>query len=469
MKNNSLNPVPKNIIIAAWAIALGAITPMLDSTMVNIAVKDLTASFHTTLDWVQWGITGYLLALAMAVPISGWLMNQFNSKYVFISAVVGFGITSFITGLSWNISVFIAFRLIQGFSAGIITTLMSTMLIKIAGEAYIGRVIAIVSTPMILGPIFGPVIGGFIVHASSWRWIFFINVLITLIAVPIMVRTLPHFCPFNKMKSLDIVGMLHLCLISITMIYGLTQATKYASFVNNTTLTSMIIGILLIVSYIIYNRRNQYNTVLPTNLFKHRNFGASSSGLFLSNIAILGPMIILPLFFQDFFHFTSISAALMLMPQGVGMLITRPLIGKLTDQYGPKVIVLVSAFFVLISTIPFISVSSHSSIIWIELALFLRGCFVGGVMLPLTSGAYLGLKNEQLTEAGVGINIIENLGSSFGGALIATIVATFINTLPTTAHNILVGYHAGFLVSMLAIICLFLPASFLNKKISTMQ
>lgn len=164
----SIDKIPTNIMIAAWAIALGAITPMLDATMINIAIKDLTQDFHTTLSIIQWGVTGYLLALAIAVPISGWLMNQFNSKRVFISAVVGFGITSLATGLSSNIVTFISFRLLQGFSAGVITTLMSTMLVLIAGQKYIGRVIAIVSTPMILGPILGPVLGGLIIHFATW-------------------------------------------------------------------------------------------------------------------------------------------------------------------------------------------------------------------------------------------------------------------------------------------------------------
>ena len=268
----SIDKIPTNIMIAAWAIALGAITPMLDVTMINIAIKDLTQDFHTTLSIIQWGVTGYLLALAIAVPISGWLMNQFNSKRVFISAVVGFGITSLATGLSWNIVTFISFRLLQGFSAGVITTLMSTMLVLIAGQKYIGRVIAIVSTPMILGPILGPVLGGLIIHFATWQWIFFINIFVTIIAVPIMIKKLPDFNPVNKEKKLDYIGVINLALISVTLLYGLVQASKFGSFNNPVTYINMTIGVICIIVYIIYNRMKQYNTVLPTNLFKSRNF-----------------------------------------------------------------------------------------------------------------------------------------------------------------------------------------------------
>lgn len=392
----SIDKIPTNIMIAAWAIALGAITPMLDATMINIAIKDLTQDFHTTLSIIQWGVTGYLLALAIAVPISGWLMNQFNSKRVFISAVVGFGITSLATGLSSNIVTFISFRLLQGFSAGVITTLMSTMLVLIAGQKYIGRVIAIVSTPMILGPILGPVLGGLIIHLT---------------------------------------------------------------YIN------MTIGVICIIVYIIYNRMKQYNTLLPTNLFKSRNFFACSLGLFLANVAILGPMIILPLFFQRFQHFNAIETAIMLMPQGLGMLITRPLIGKIIDKYGGRNIVLISTMVVLITSVSFMFISGHTQSVWIGLILFIRGCAVGGVMLPLTSSAYYGLEREQLSEAGVGINIIENIGSSFGSALIATVVATVIHSMSVNIPNELTAYHAGFSVAVIALVVLLLPTWFIHQKI----
>ncbi|SQC67461.1 High-copy suppressor of rspA [Listeria fleischmannii subsp. fleischmannii] len=164
--------IPKETLKAAWAIALAAIAPMLDSTMINIAVGQLNQDFHTTLDIVQWAITGYALALAISVPISGWLMNQYNGKKVFIAAVACFGVTSVLAGISWNIESFIFFRLLQGATAGIITPLMSTLLVKTAGPKNLGKVMAIVSTPMILGPILGPVLGGFIIQFASWHWIF---------------------------------------------------------------------------------------------------------------------------------------------------------------------------------------------------------------------------------------------------------------------------------------------------------
>ncbi|WP_206916545.1 DHA2 family efflux MFS transporter permease subunit [Alicyclobacillus suci] len=454
----------KEVLAAAWAIALGAIAPMLDSTMVNIAIDKLTRDFNTTLDTIQWSITGYVLALAMAVPVSGWIMNKYNGKKIFVGAVFAFGIISFFVGISWGVAAFIFFRLLQGFSAGIITALMSTLLVKTAGPENVGKVMAIVSTPMIFGPILGPVIGGFIVQGASWRWIFFINVFIVLIAAPLMMKTIPDFEPFNKDSKLDVFGIIDLSLMSAVLIYGITKAADHASFNNSETMLCLGIGLVLAVIYLLYNRIRKNQTVLPLNLFAHKRFLASSVGLFLANIAIMGPMLILPLFFQNCRHFTAIEAALALIPQGIGMLVTRPIIGKMIDQIGAKYVVIVSLVLSLIGSIPLTFITDKTSMVWISIILFIRGTSFGGIMLPLTSDAYTGLDSEQLPEASVGINMIENLGSSFGTAVIATVVAAVIQGLDPTVANGLRGYHAGFLASAIVLAGIFIPSLFLTHK-----
>ncbi|QQZ08434.1 MDR family MFS transporter [Heyndrickxia vini] len=456
--------LPKEILTAAWAIALGAIAPMLDSTMVNIAIDKLTKDFNTTLETIQWSITGYVLALAIAVPVSGWLMNKYNGKKIFIGSSLAFGVISVLAGISWDISSFIFFRMLQGFSAGIITTLMSTLLVKTAGPENLGKVMAIVSTPMIFGPILGPVIGGFIVHGASWHWIFYINVFIVLISAPLMMKAIPDFEPFNKDSKLDAFGIIDVSLMSAALIYGISKAADHASFNNRETVLWISIGLVLAVIYLVYNHIKKNQTVLPINLFTHKSFLASSIGLFLANIAVMGPMLILPLFFQNFRHFTPIEAAFALIPQGIGMLVTRPIIGRMIDKIGAKYVVMVSLAFSLIGSFPLIFITDQTSMIWISIILFIRGTSFGGIMLPLTSDAYTGIESKQLPEAGVGITIIENLGSSFGTAVIATVVATVIKGSQPTIANGLKGYHAGFLVSAIVLAFIFIPSLFLTHK-----
>ncbi|GAB2022306.1 MDR family MFS transporter [Pseudolactococcus yaeyamensis] len=454
------NKMPHQTMRAAWTLTLAAIAPMLDSTMVNIAVKELTQDFSTSLGTIQWAMTGYILALAVAVPVSGWLMNHFNGKKVLILAVIMFGLTSVLAGLSWRVEVFIFFRLLQGFSAGIITPLMSTLLVKTAGPENIGKVIAIVTTPMIFGPIFGPVLGGFIIELTSWQWLFYINVAVVAVTVPLMMKNLPNFPAFDRESRLDSLGILLLATMSIAFIFGVSKAADQASFTNPTTLIWLGLGFALMLAYIIYDRHTTSQTVLPLTLFRYTTFKATSVGLFLANIAIMGPMLILPLFFQNMLELTPIEAALALMPQGLGMLITRPYIGRMIDKVGAKKVVLVSVILSIVGSLPLVFITSHTSLIWLSSLLFIRGMSVGGITIPLSSDAYTGLDEKELPQASVGVNVIENLGSGFGTALLATVVASV-----TVTNGTLSGFHAGFLVSVIILALISLPALFLTYKV----
>lgn len=151
------------------------------------------------------------------------------------------------------------------------------------------------------------------------------------------------------------------------------------------------------------------------------------------------------------------------------MLVTRPLIGKLIDQIGAKYVVILSLIISLVGTIPLVFITNYTSMVWIALILFIRGTSFGGINLPLTSDAYTGLSDEELPDAGVGINIIENLGSSFGSAIIATVVATVLQGAQLTITHELSAYHAGFLVSVIVLALIFLPSIFLTNKTNDPQ
>jgi len=168
-KKNEKEKLPKELTRNAWILVIGAIAPMLDSTMVNIAINKLQSDLHTSLDMIQWAITGYVLALVVAVPVCGYVVNHIDGKKVMQWSLLSFGLFSFLSGIAWNIDSFIIFRAVQGFPAGFITLLMTTLLMQITPPDKLGRLMAVVSTPIILGPIIGPVLGGAIVSGANWH------------------------------------------------------------------------------------------------------------------------------------------------------------------------------------------------------------------------------------------------------------------------------------------------------------
>ena len=436
------NKTPKDIMRTAWILVIGAIAPMLDSTMVNIALNKLMLDFHSTLTALQWSVTGFVLALGAAVPISGWLMNHFNGKKVYAAAMFGFSITSFLSGIAWNVPSFITFRVFQGFFGGIISMLVMALMVKSAGKERLGRIIAIVTTPMILGPILGPVLGGFIVQYLDWRWIFFTNVPIALISFALIAAFLPNFEAFDKKAKLDLLGTILVIGFSLSFIYGLiAQSIIFCG-----------LGLVLVLAYIGHNQFRKNQTVMPLKLFKQRNFTAANIGVFLAGSAINGPMLLMPLFFQNIKHFTATETALILVPQGIGMIIARPYIGKFIDKIGAKRVVLLGLAISLLGSLPFIAFTVSSNIFLIGAVLFVRGVGIGAISIPMTSDIYMGIATSEIPGASVANQMIENLGASFGTAAISAIAT--------------ISYQAGFALSAAALLLIAIPALFLTDKLA---
>ena len=182
-------------MMVAWVVVLGAIMSILDVTVVNVAINTLAREFHTTLPTIQWVATGYTLALATVIPLTGWAADRFGTKRLYMTSITLFVAGSMLSGLAWSAGSLIFFRVLQGFGGGMLMPLGMTILTRAAGPQRVGRVMAVIGVPMLLGPIFGPILGGWLVDSFSWRWIFFINVPIAAGALVLAMRVLPRDVP----------------------------------------------------------------------------------------------------------------------------------------------------------------------------------------------------------------------------------------------------------------------------------
>lgn len=463
-KASELESIPKNIMNIAWILVLGAIMPLLDSTMVNIAIKHLSSDFSTGLDSIQWVITGYVLAMAISVPLAGWMVQRFNGKWLMVSANIVFLATSIASGLSSNIYLLIISRIIQGVSAGFIMTLVTTLAIEVAGRERMGRVMSTVGIPMILGPILGPVIGAMIVQFLSWRYIFFVNIPIGVIAITLMILKLPDFTPANIKAKFDFIGITLLGASSASLIYGISKASKNATFNNSITISYVVAGIIILAIYIIYAAIKKGQAILPLHLFKSKNFSAVVVGLFLAGIATNGPMLLLPLFFQNIKGFSVLNTGLILIPQGIGMLVVRPLIGNMTDKLGARNVVLVSLALAIVGTIPFVFFNETSSLIVIAIVLFIRGIGIGGVTMPMMTDAYTGMVKQEIAQASVGTRLVQNIGGAFGSAVLATVVSLRVQDKTPTIPLMTAAYHDGFMLALILSLVMIIPSLFLTNK-----
>ncbi|MGW7684808.1 DHA2 family efflux MFS transporter permease subunit [Kribbella sp. NPDC054772] len=324
----------RSVLKLAGVLVLGALAPVLDSTIVTVAIHTLGAELHAPVATVQWVSTAYLLALAMAVPITGWSAKRFGAKRMWIVALALFLAGSMLCGVAWNIGSLIAFRVLQGIGGGLMLPILQTLLLCAAGRERIGRLMAVVTLPALIGPILGPVIGGVLVGHLDWRWIFYVNVPICLAAIVLAVRTLQPD-PKPTAAALDLTGLLLISPALAAIIYGLSQAGDHG-FAHAAVLIPLAAGVILLTAFVL---RRTANPLIDLTLFRTRSFAASTALLFLTGFGLYGAMLLLPLFYQQARGETVTAAGLLLVPQGIGSLPARTA-GGLTDRHGPRPIVL---------------------------------------------------------------------------------------------------------------------------------
>ncbi|MFD0516646.1 MFS transporter [Paractinoplanes durhamensis] len=197
-----------SLLVLALVIVIGLIAPLLDTTIVNVAIPSLRQDLHTTVATIQWVSTAYLLAMAMSIPVTGWATRRFGARQVWIAALWIFLAGSVLSGLAWNIGSLIGFRALQGVAAGLLIPIMQTLLFGAAGgKSPAGNTIALVSLPALLGPVFGPVLGGLLLNHLDWRWIFYVNPPICLVAILLAIRYLPRDAGVRTHR-LDWTGLL---------------------------------------------------------------------------------------------------------------------------------------------------------------------------------------------------------------------------------------------------------------------
>src|SRR5436190_17068014 len=229
----------------ASVVVLGTIMSILDTTIVNVAIETLGRDLGASLSSIQWVSTGYLLALATVIPLTGWSMERFGGRRMWMLSVTLFLFGSTLCGLAWSTESLIVFRVLQGFGGGMIMPIGQAILAQAAGPQRMGRIMSVIGVPTLLGPVLGPVIGGLIVDNLSWRWIFFVNLPVGAVALVLAWRILPAREPGGARPRLDRVGMLLLSPALAAMVYGLSQVGAKGTFEASEVLVGVGVGAVL--------------------------------------------------------------------------------------------------------------------------------------------------------------------------------------------------------------------------------
>ena len=414
-------PIDPNVVRIATVLIVGGLAVVFDTTIVSVALHTLAAQLDTTVSTIQWVSTGYLLALGVTIPLVGWAQSRFGGKRLWMFALVLFLVGSIACSLAWNAPSLITFRVIQGVGGGVMLPLMSTLIMQAAGGKALGRTMAMLSLPAVLGPVLGPVIGGVILNWFDWRWLFWVNVPFCVVGLVLAWRMLPHDGGPSRVR-LDVVGLLLLSPGLVGVLYGLSNASKPDGFARTDVLAPLLIGVALLVAFAVYSARMAGRALVDVRLFGHRSVASASALLLLSGAALYGGMLLLPLYFQDLRGVDPLMAGLLLVPQGIGTFFSRTIAGRLMDSIGAKWVALAGFAIVGFATIPF-AVATQTTNEWVLMAfLVLRGFGLGAVTVPVMAVAFVGLDRPDVPHASILTRIAQQIGGSFGVALLAVIL-----------------------------------------------
>lgn len=419
-----LDPALVRLIVI---LLLGAIPSLLDTTIVNVAIDTIGRDLHTTVSAIQWIITGYLLSFAMVIPLSGWVLARFGGRAAWLFALTVFLVGSVLSGAAWNIGALIGFRVLQGVGGGLMMPLLTTLITQSAGVRQLGRLMAAVSLPVAVVPILGPVVSGLIISNVSWRWIFYVNVPICLAGLALAWRGLPgrqRQQPGSAIRpSLDIIGLVLLCPALVALLYGLAQVSAAGGFAHPRVLIPLLAGAALLAAFFWHALRMAGEPLVDLRLFRSRAFTGASGLMFLAGLSIYGAMLLLPLYFQEARGYSALIAGLLLVPQGIGSILPRTIVGRLTDRLGPRPVSLVGIVLTAAGTVPFALANSRTSDVLLVAALVVRGAGLGAATIALMAGAFQGLSEAQIPHASSATRIVQQVGGAFGAAVLVVILS----------------------------------------------
>lgn len=435
----STEKIDPAVIRIAVALLVGGIAVIFDSTIVAVALHELAHELHADVTLIQWVSTGYLLALGVTLPLVVWLQSRLGGKRLWLIALGVFLLGSVLCSTAWDAPSLIAFRVVQGIGGGAMLPLLTTMVMQAARGQNIGRLMATVSLPIALGPILGPIIGGIILGVADWRWLFLVNVPLCIVGLVLAWRVLPADGPRIPVK-LDLIGLVLLSPSLVSILWGLSNVTGDGGFSRVDVLAPIIGGALLLAAFVAWALRRGRAALVDLSVLRGRPTWSASTLMFLSGASLYGAMLLLPLYFQEIRGVDALGAGLLLIPQGVGSLLSRTLAGRLLDRLGGRIVALAGFVIVAAATVPFAFADTDTPLWLLMAGLLVRGLGMGVVFIPLMAVAFIGLEHDEVPHASIVTRISQQIGGSLGIALLAVI----LTTSAVAAGSSVAGFQTAF-------------------------
>jgi DHA2 family multidrug resistance protein len=419
--------------IVAVSVMLATFMEVLDTTVVNVSLPHIAGNLSASIDEATWTLTSYLVANAIILPMTGWLARTFGRKRLLLTAIMGFTGASFLCGLAINLPMLIVFRIVQGATGGVLQPVSQAVMLEAFPPAERGKAMAFWGLGIVVAPMLGPVLGGWLTDNYSWRWIFYINLPIGIASV-LMTRLFIFDPPYLRRTSsrIDTWGIVALALGIGSLQVVLDKGQEEDWFGSHWIVALTIVAAVGLCAFVIRELMTG-DPVVNLRVFRERTYAAGTTLMTLLGFVLYGSMVALPIFLQTLLGYPSSQAGIAMAPRGLGSFVGMPLVGVVISRVDPRKMLaagLVGAAFSLMA----LSRLNLNAGYWdLFFPQFFQGLFMAMLFVPLTTITMDRIHPEEMGNATSLFNLMRNIGGSVGIAVATTLIArfsqTFLNTL----------------------------------------
>jgi DHA2 family multidrug resistance protein len=421
-RGNDANPVV-NPWLAGLSVLSGTFMVILDSTVVNVSLPYIAGNLSATIEESTWVLTTYLAANAIIIPITGWLANYFGRKNLIQLAVVGFTTASFFCGFAPSLTLLILFRIIQGLCGGVMQPLSQAVMLESFPPHERGEAMALWGLGIVVAPIFGPVIGGWLTDNYSWRWIFYINIPIGVMAF-MLIRRFVFDPPYIRRQSarVDYWGLSLLVIGIGALQVALDQGQEEDWFASDWISAAFIIAGIALVALVIHELFTRH-PIVDLKIFKQPTYATGVFLIAMTGFVLYGSMMIFPILLQTLLRYPPLQAGIAMAPRGFGMMLAMPLVGILISRIDARALLAGGFGFCSLTLFWFARLdlsSGYWDYFWPQV---IQGACFACLFVPLTTAAMDPIPNEQMGNATSIFNLMRNVGGSIGIAVTQTLLS----------------------------------------------
>ncbi|KGF70970.1 DSBA oxidoreductase [Hoeflea sp. BAL378] len=434
--------------LITMSIMLATIMQVLDTTIANVALPSMTGDLDASQDTITWVLTSYIVAAAIMTPVTGWLADRVGRRELFLITIVGFTVTSMACGMAPSLETMVAFRLLQGVFGAAIVPLSQTFLLDINPKERHGQAMAIWGAGIMVGPIIGPTLGGWLTETLNWRWVFFINLPVGIIAFMGCAAYLPEVA--RRVRRFDFFGFAMLSLgvgaLQLMLDRG-GEVDWFSSWEIWIELALAITGLWVFIVHVATDRE----PFVDPKIFADRNFVTGLVLIFVVGIVLLASLALLPPMLSHVFGYSTITTGLVMAPRGVGTMISMILVGRLVRMVDARYLVITGLSLTALSLYMMTGFSPQMDsgpVIWTGV---IQGLGLGLVFVPLSTVAFATLDVRFRTDAASLFSLVRNIGSSIGISVVTLFLtrytqinhqelSVFINPFNPVLQEIMPGF-----------------------------